>query len=73
MKPSKALFSPSPKKRIYPEKTSYISGNRNPEKTFYIFSKESFSYTSGEGNPTEIPYISGNGTFASFLRKSVKL
>ena len=37
-------------KKIHPKKISYISGNRNPEKTS-IFSKESFSCTSGNRNP----------------------
>ena len=31
-------------------------------KTFYIFSKESFSYILGNGNPEKIPCTSGNGT-----------
>ena len=34
-----------------PEKTSYTSGNENPEKASYNFSKESFSYISENGNP----------------------
>ena len=46
--------------------TSYTSGNRNPKKTFYIFSKESFSYISRNGNLEKIPYILGNGTFLIF-------
>ena len=68
------------KKKIYPEKISYIflyfrkrkprkknsciPGNGNPKKASYI---------SGNGNPEKILYISRQGTFASFLRKSVKL
>ena len=55
------LFSP-------PEKISYTSGNKNPEKTSYIFSKESFCYTPGNENPGKIPYILGNRTFL-YVRK----
>ena len=33
--------------------------------------EESFFYISGNRNPRKIPYVSGNVTFASFLRKSV--
>ena len=40
---------------------SYTSGNVNPEKIYYVFSKERFSYTSGNGNLEKILYISGNG------------
>ena len=38
---------------------SYTSGNGNPEKMSYIFSKESFSYIFGNGNLEKILYISG--------------
>ena len=34
-----------------PENISYISGNRNPEKTSYIFSKGNCSYISGDRKP----------------------
>ena len=37
-----ALFSPSSKKKIHPEKISYISRNGNPEKIPYIFLKDRF-------------------------------
>ena len=50
------------------EKISYISGNENPEKTSYIFSKESCSYISVNGNPEKILYISGKGTFLYFRK-----
>ena len=51
------------------EKISYISGNGNPNKYSYIFSKESCSYILENGNPkkffifreTELFHISGNG------------
>ena len=42
------------------KKISYILGNEDPEKNFYIFSKESFSHISGKANPEKILYISGN-------------
>ena len=50
-------------------KTEEISGNGNPEKVSFIFSKENCSYISGNGSPkkflilqqTELSYISGNG------------
>ena len=39
---------------------SYTSGNRKPEKTSSIFSKENISYISENGNPkTKLFYISG--------------
>ena len=37
-------FSDQAQKNIYPEKISYASGNGNPQKISYIFSKESWSY-----------------------------
>ena len=47
------LFSPSKKNKnkIHPDKLSYTSGNGNPEKTSYIFLKESFSHILENGNP----------------------
>ena len=41
----------------------YISGNENPKKISYIFSKESCSYISKNRNPPKIIYILGNRTF----------
>ena len=56
-----ALFSPRSKnKNIDTEKISYTSGNENPEKSSYIFLKESYSYISGIGNPEKVPYFSRN-------------
>ena len=40
---------------------SYISGNGNPEKTYYIFSKESCFYIPGNRDPEKIHCVSGNG------------
>ena len=51
---------------VHPEKISYTSGNGSPEKTSYIFSKESFYYILGNRNLEKIIYISGNGTFLYF-------
>ena len=48
--------------------SSHISGNRNPEKTSYTFSKESFSYISGNVNPEKRLCISGNRTFLYFRK-----
>ena len=41
----------------------YVSGNKKPKKTSYIFSKESFSYISGNQNSKKVLYISENRTF----------
>ena len=61
------LFSPSSKnKNIHPEKIY-----SNIKKTFYIFSKESFSYILGNGNPEKILYISGNRTFLIFQGRNI--
>ena len=71
-------------KKLHPEKTSYISGNRNLEKISYIFLKESLSYISGNGNPEkffifqetelsynrETSYISGSNVPCSKSKKS---
>ena len=46
----------------------YISENENPERTSYVFSKESFSYSPGNENPEKIPFISGNRTFLYFRK-----
>ena len=46
-------------------------GNGNPEKTSYIFSKESLSYISGNGNHKKKNYISGNRTFC--VQKTKKM
>ena len=63
-------FQPSSKKKkIHPEKIPGTSGNKNPEKTCYIFSKESCPYISGNRKPENILCISGNGTFLYFLKK----
>ena len=43
-----------------------VSGNENPEKNSYIFSKKSFSYISGNGNSEKNFYILGSGTFLFF-------
>ena len=37
------------------QKSSYTSGNKNPEKIYFIFSKESFSYISGNRNSNNHP------------------
>ena len=59
-----AFFSPSSKNKKNPsEKISYASGNGNPEKTSYIFSKENCSDISGNGKLPKFFYISGNRTF----------
>ena len=52
----------------HPNKISYISGNRNPEKIPYIFSKESFSYILENGNLENILYVSVNRTFLYFKK-----
>ena len=62
-----ALFSPSSKKKIHPEKISYISRNGNPEKIPYIFFKKSFLIFRKTRTPkfffifqkTKLSYISG--------------
>ena len=48
---------------------SYTSANGNTEKNFLYF----FSYTPRNGNAEKIICISGNGNFASFLRKFLNL
>ena len=61
------LFSPSSKnENIHPGKIY-----SNIKKTFYIFSKESFSYILGNGNPEKILYISGNRTFPIFQGRNI--
>ena len=45
-----------------PRKISYTSGNGNPEKASFIFSKESFYYILGNGNHKNF-FIFRNGTF----------
>ena len=72
------LFGSSVKKFLFSQKKSFlifqgtellcISGNGNPKKTSYIFSKESFSYISGNDNFEKILHISGNGTFLCFRK-----
>ena len=42
------------------------------KKGSYIFSKESFSYISENGNPQKNFYISGNGTFLYFRKRTPK-
>ena len=64
-------------KKVLHEKIPYASGNGSPEKTSYIFSKESFSDISGNGNPkkfvifqeTKLSYISGSN-FSSLKSKN---
>ena len=58
-------------KKIDPEKIFYILGNGNPEKTSYIFSKESCFYIPGNRNPEIILYVSGNGKPKNFLFQEV--
>ena len=41
------------KETEYPKK--FFSGNKNPEKIYFIFSKESFSYISGNRNSNNHP------------------
>ena len=61
-------FQARKNKKILPKKISYISGNRNPEKIPYIFSKESFSCIF----PREgFSYISKNRTL-HFLAQALK-
>ena len=48
-----------------------LLGNGNPEKTSYIFSKESLSYISGNGNHKKKNYISGNRTFCAQKTKKM--
>ena len=63
-------YQPSSKnKKIHTEKFPCTSGNKNPEKTCYIFSKERCPYISGNRKLEKIPCISGNGTFLYFLKK----
>ena len=45
-----------------------ISGNENPPKNSYIFSKESFCHVFGNNHPEKTLYISRNGTFLCFRR-----
>ena len=59
-------------KKIHPEKISYTSGNKNPEKT-YIFSKESFSYILENRNPEKILDISGSSFQSSKNGKKIPL
>ena len=40
--------------------------NGNPEKTFYIFSRESFSYISEKGNPKKIYILEETETLNTF-------
>ena len=47
-------------KKFHLGKISYASAKGNPEKTPYIFSKESASYVSRNGKPKKPFYISGN-------------
>ena len=54
-------------KNIRPEKIY-----SNIKKTFYIFSKESFSYILGKGNPEKILYISRNRTFLIFQGRNIQ-
>ena len=64
----KITFQAQKTKKIHPEEISYTSGNGNPDKVSYIFSKENFSYISENRNPEKILYVSGNGTFLCFRK-----
>ena len=48
-------------------------GNGNPEKTSYIFSKESFSYISGNGNHKKKLYFRKQNFLCSKNEKNVLL
>ena len=52
---------------VHPEKLYYTSGNGNPEKISYIFSKESFYYISGNDNPPKILIFQETETLKNFL------
>ena len=57
------IFQEVTEKKVHLEKMSYTSRNRSPQKTSYIFSKESLFYILGNGNHEKTPYISGKETF----------